>query len=96
MDKVIEKCLSGIKFGNIQVFENMGVIPLILTQEPGIVYVSVKEAFAAGTFKVTEVSSGGSVPELKVINKGDLPVLILDGEDLYGAARRFWIDARDY
>jgi len=85
MDKVVEKCLSGIRFGDIQVFENMGVIPLILTQESGTVYIAVKEAFAAGTFKITEVSSGGSVPELKVINNGDLPVLILDGEELAGA-----------
>lgn len=85
MDKVVEKCLSGIRFGDIQVFENMGVIPLILTQESGTVYIAVKEAFAAGTFKVTEISAGGSVPELKVINNGDLPVLILDGEELAGA-----------
>ena len=34
---------------------------------------------------VTEVSKGGSVPNLKVINRADVPVLLLDGEELKGA-----------
>jgi len=34
---------------------------------------------------ITEVSEGGHVPELKVSNKGDRPVLLLDGEELSGA-----------
>ena len=32
-----------------------------------------------------EVSRGGSVPELKVVNKSDRMLLILDGEELVGA-----------
>jgi hypothetical protein len=32
-----------------------------------------------------EVSRGGSVPELKVVNKSDRMLLILDGEGLVGA-----------
>ena len=34
---------------------------------------------------VTEVTEGGTVPELKVINRGEKPVLLLDGEELSGA-----------
>lgn len=34
---------------------------------------------------ITEVSHEGSVPELKVINKAEKPVLLLDGEELAGA-----------
>jgi hypothetical protein len=34
---------------------------------------------------VTEISEGGHVPELKVINRGDKPVLLIDGEELVGA-----------
>ena len=30
-------------------------------------------------------SHGGSVPELKVINKAEIPILLLDGEELVGA-----------
>src|SRR5687768_13832645 len=36
-------------------------------------------------FEITEVSLQGSVPELRVINRGDTPVFILDGEELVGA-----------
>jgi hypothetical protein len=38
-----------------------------------------------GEAVITEVSQGGSVPELQVVNKGDARVLILDGEELAGA-----------
>ena len=34
---------------------------------------------------MTEVSEGGSVPELKFFNSGDKPVFLLDGEQLIGA-----------
>ncbi len=37
------------------------------------------EAFADGTLQVGEVSHGGSVPNLLVVNGGDKPVLIVDG-----------------
>jgi hypothetical protein len=35
--------------------------------------------------KITEVDDSGSVPELKVVNEAEIPVLILDGEELVGA-----------
>ena len=35
--------------------------------------------------EITEVSDQGSVPELRVVNRGARPVLILDGEELLGA-----------
>ena len=38
-----------------------------------------------GVLTVTEVHEGGTVPELKVINQGEKPVLLLDGEELAGA-----------
>ncbi len=34
---------------------------------------------------ITEVNEGGSVPELKVANRSDQKVLLLDGEELVGA-----------
>ena len=38
-----------------------------------------------GTLRVEELSEGGSVPELRVVNEGTLPVLILEGDELVGA-----------
>ncbi len=48
-------------------------------------YVTLRQALALGMVAVTEVSEGGSVPELRLVNKGDQRVLVLDGEELRGA-----------
>lgn len=48
-------------------------------------YVVLDEALAAGTAHVTEVSDAGSVPDLKFANEGEIPILLLDGEELAGA-----------
>jgi len=48
-------------------------------------YLTLDEALAAGTASVTEVSQGGSVPELLFRNRGDKAVFLLDGEELVGA-----------
>jgi hypothetical protein len=48
-------------------------------------YVTLRQALAEGRAVITEVSEGGSVPELRVVNKGDARILVLDGEELRGA-----------
>ncbi len=53
------------------------------TRPPG--YVTLRQALRAGDAVVTEVSEGGSVPELQVVNKGGARILVLDGEELHGA-----------
>jgi len=45
----------------------------------------LSEVTAAGALEVTEVSEGGSVPTLRVVNKGDRAVFLLDSEELVGA-----------
>lgn len=47
-------------------------------------YLTAAQAFARGTLSIGEVD-GGRVPQLVVQNRGDLPVLLLDGEHLEGA-----------
>ncbi len=46
---------------------------------------SLEDALAERTMEVTELSAQGHVPELRVKNSGNTPVLILDGEELVGA-----------
>jgi len=48
-------------------------------------YVTLDEALTNKFAKVTEVSEGGSVPELKFINDSDYPVFLMEGEELIGA-----------
>ncbi|CAN5614491.1 hypothetical protein BH23ACI1_BH23ACI1_19370 [soil metagenome] len=48
-------------------------------------YAVLDQALALKAFEITEVSEHGSVPELRVVNWGAEPVLIVDGEELVGA-----------
>jgi hypothetical protein len=64
----------------------MAVVPLFLEQDlGGPEYLTLKQALDDQLLVVTEVSEGGSVPDVRVENKADLPVLLLDGEELAGA-----------
>jgi hypothetical protein len=48
-------------------------------------YRTLDEGLREGVVEITEVSEQGSVPELRVVNRGPHPVLIVDGEELVGA-----------
>ena len=77
-------------------FENLTMIPLARTpalseaqakprRVEGPRYSTLDAALMARTCEITEVSDHGSVPELRVVNRGLDPVLIVDGEELVGA-----------
>lgn len=85
MDQIMINFLSKLEFGELQAFKNMAVIPLFNSVNHVPQYLSLGEALGKGLLTVTEVSQAGVVPELKVSNKADLPVLLLDGEELAGA-----------
>jgi hypothetical protein len=85
MDKSVETYLLEMELGAGQSFENMTVFELLRAQNGDPEYITLREALQRGAFSVTEVSEGGSVPELMVVNKGDAAVLLLDGEELRGA-----------
>lgn len=85
MKEIIKDQLEALKFGEIQIHKHVAVIPIINTNGSGMDYWTMKEAMEHNLLTVTEVSEGGHVPELKVINKGSKPVLLLDGEELSGA-----------
>ena len=85
MEKIVEARMEGIKFGELQIHGHVVVIPIISENGSGPDYLTMKEALESQFLTVTEVTEGGTVPELKVINKGEKPVLLLDGEELSGA-----------
>lgn len=83
----IATTLASVTFGPEVSFENLTMIPLV-SKHPGTSctdYVVLDEALASGLVEITEVSEQGSVPDLRVVNKGARPVLIMDGEELVGA-----------
>lgn len=66
-------------------FRNLTMLPLLARVPCDAGYVTLDQAVPTGRFRVTEVSEAGRVPELRVTNDLDLPVLLLDGEELVGA-----------
>ena len=85
MDSAVKKYLQSFEFGDCQNFKNMAVFPLLCGLNHDPEYLTLKEALDKHVLKIAEVSQAGSVPELKVINEGDIPVLLLDGEEVVGA-----------
>jgi hypothetical protein len=85
MDKDIKKYLSSLELGELQHFKNMAVIPLRTSLDDSPEYLILKQALDQHVLVIGEVSKEGRVPELKVVNKADMPVLLLDGEELAGA-----------
>jgi hypothetical protein len=82
----IATALADVVVGLDSSFERMSVVPLLSRDvKKSIGYITFEAALASGDLKVTEVSDAGHVPELKVINHGKTPVLLLDGEELVGA-----------
>jgi hypothetical protein len=82
--KLIKDTISGTKLGDPMTFRNMTVFPLLgqgITPD----YLTLDEALAKKRAKITEVSEGGSVPELRFANESDMPVFLMDGEELIGA-----------
>ncbi|OGP90112.1 MAG: hypothetical protein A2157_17390 [Deltaproteobacteria bacterium RBG_16_47_11] len=85
MDQIIINFLSELELGELQTFKNMAIIPLFSSMNHTPQYLSLGEAMGKGLLTITEVNQAGAVPELKVVNKADIPVLLLDGEELAGA-----------
>ncbi len=85
MERTVNFYLRGMELGNPQAHEDMVLFPITARLNPGPDYITLDEALEKGLFEVGEVGPGGSVPELKATNKGEKPVLLLDGEELRGA-----------
>lgn len=85
MDTKIKDYLSGLEMGQIHEFNEMAVMQVLSDSKNGLEYFTLKEAMELDLLKITEVDDSGSVPELKVINEAEIPVLVLDSEELVGA-----------
>jgi hypothetical protein len=83
--KTIENALSRIQIGAESTFGNMTIFPLLNGDSGSADYLTLDEALGRGLVQITEVSVQGSVPELKLKNESNEPVLLLDGEELIGA-----------
>jgi len=78
---------SEIEIGRSSEFRNLILFPLM--RRSAVVlpldYLLLEDGIAQGKVRVTELHASGSVPELRLENNADLPVLLVDGEELVGA-----------
>jgi len=83
----LQEEFSRVEIGPCSQFRNLTFFPLIRQNIPSTAldYLMLEDGIEQGKVRVTEVHSGGSVPELSLVNTADLPVLLLDGEELVGA-----------
>ena len=81
----IQSALSQLSLGQPQSFANMAVFPLIARHAEVPDYLVLEEALNADVGRVTEITEGGSVPELAFENDATARVLLVDGEQLVGA-----------
>jgi hypothetical protein len=85
MEKIIGDFLDQLKVGRKQAHKNLAIYPLLSAYAISLDYLLLDEALSDNLIQVVEVSEGGSVPQLKAVNKAARMVLILDGEELVGA-----------
>src|SRR6266478_9684431 len=83
----LQEEFSRIEIGRSSQFRNLTLFPLLRRGVPvqELEYLLLEDGIAEGKVRVTELNAGGSVPELRLENAADLPVLLVDGEELVGA-----------
>jgi hypothetical protein len=81
----INNIISRVTIEDKVTHEQMTMFRLIFKGGGGPAYLTLAEALEGGLARVSEVSTSGSVPELRFENSAELPVLIIDGEELVGA-----------
>jgi len=85
--RTLQDEFSAIEIGPSAAFRNLVLFPLFRAKAPlpAADYLLLEDGIAEGTVRITELNAGGSVPELRLENNADLPVLLIDGEELVGA-----------
>lgn len=85
MDEIVGRWLKALEFGGLYALDGFAVVPLFHESESRVPYIALASALRQHTVTVTEASQAGIVGDLKVVNTGPTPVLVLDGEELAGA-----------
>ncbi len=83
--KAIESVLSSLEVREPAVAGNLAVFPLFRPLQAPMDYLLLDEALERDLAHVTEVSQGGSLPELAFENASPQRVLLVDGDELVGA-----------
>ena len=85
LNPAITGLFASLRMGDPHIHKGLGLWPVFAESRPEPNYISLTDALSLDGFKITEVSEGGSVPNLRVINETQQNVLLFDGEELKGA-----------
>jgi hypothetical protein len=81
----IRDSLEALAVGAPQAHRNLALYPLLGERDDPAGYLLLDEALEKNLARVTEVSAGGSVPELAFENGSAEKILLVDGDELVGA-----------
>lgn len=83
----LETVVPTLKLGPPLTSQTLRLVPLVQTEgnEPSTDYALASEAFARNDLTVTEVDEEGVVQELLAVSTAEIPILLIDGEELVGA-----------
>jgi len=79
--------LASVVLGEMQRHGNLTVVPLFTPVNHGPEYLTLKEALENGLLTITEVSQHGTVPELRVDNRAELPCCSWTARNLWARNR---------
>jgi hypothetical protein len=85
MTASVSALLERAEVGEPQQAGGLQVFGLRLDPDEALAYQTLDEALAGQALEVTELSEGGSVPTLKLVNRADGRVFLMAGEQLIGA-----------
>lgn len=83
--QILSRTLDSLEIGTPISAAHLTMVPLLAPAPADPDYLLLDDALDAGLAEVTELSQGGSVPELAFRNRADRDVLLVDGEELVGA-----------
>ena len=92
MEKIIDS-LEKCKLAKKQFFQNLTVFPLIGPELFEPFYLTLEEALGDGCIQLLELDEQGSVSDIRLVNRGKKPVLIIEGEAIVGAKQNRIINA---
>lgn len=93
MDSRVRSVLESVEVAEPSSRGSLQIFGLDWGDGTPLTYTTLDDALQAETLEVTEVDEGGSVPEIKVINKGNTSVFLMAGEQLVGAKQNRVVNA---
>ena len=85
MNTLLADYISTITLGEPRQLRNLTVFPIFSANGHGREFLTLAEALQNNLVTLTEISQSGQVPNLKLTNAADVPVLLVEGEELIGA-----------